>query len=255
MWKSGNETADLFLIALYLVACGDQSATQSTSASAPQQPTPEVQAPPASVVAPAKKKLVPAELPAVATGAVIDESTIAVTVRVDPADPKAQRNLLAGLQTALISLAKGQATRVVVAPGVYRDDASMLRFDAPVVRDTLLVIEAAAGGDVIWTGSDTVVDSTWQDDGAGLWSTPWSANFGNFTYPWGEPLGVGPRREMVFDGDQALLPVALETYAIEGHNQFPKPGEKVTWTSKVSLNPMATLQAGQFGVSDERKRL
>ena len=196
-----------------------------------------------------------AELVAVANGAVIDESSIGLTIRVDPADPAARPNILAGLQVALASLAKGVPTRVLIAPGTYRDDASMLRFDAPVVRDTLLVIEAAPGGAVCWTGADQLAETSWTDEGAGLWSTPWTAGFGNFTYPWGEPKGVGPRREMVFSADQALRPVAPETYAIEGHNQFPKPGEKVTLTSKVSLNPMATLQAGQFGVSDERKRL
>ena len=240
----------LLMGGLLLTGCSEPTAPEVSTAQA-TAPLP-AQPPPVPAV---QSVAASAELVAVATGAVVDESTIGLTIRVDPADPAARPNILAGLQVALGSLAKGVPTRVLIAPGTYRDDASMLRFDAPVVRDTLLVIEAAPGGAVCWSGADQLAEISWTDEGAGLWSTAWTAGFGNFTYPWGEPKGVGPRREMVFNGDQALRPVALETYAIEGHNQFPKPGEKVIWKPLEHRDPATALTVGQFGVSDERRRM
>lgn len=184
------------------------------------------------------------------TGALVDEKTVAAVVQVDPSRrvPGSVPTIKMGLEKTLETLRRGVPTKLQIQPGTYRESAIEVRFDEPVTRNTLLVIEAAPGGEVNWSGADMLPTNEWKDEGDGLWSHDWPQEFGNFAYPWSVPGVLGHRREMVWINGQSLRPVLLETYDVKGLAQFG--GTAVSWSYTGFLDPKKTLVPGTFGVAE-----
>lgn len=186
------------------------------------------------------------------TGALVQEQTVAAVVSVDATKRLAGSvpTIAEGLKKTRETLRRGIPTKITIGPGVYRESAADIRFDEPIVRDTLLVIEgtAVAAGDVVWSGADIFPASEWKNEGGGIWSHDWPYNFGNFAYPWSVPGVLGHRREMVWIAGQPLRPVLLETYDVKGLASF---GETpVSWTYTGFRTPQMALTAGTFGVAE-----
>jgi hypothetical protein len=188
------------------------------------------------------------------TGAVVDESSLRVTIDVDASGrtPSSMPTIAAGLERAAQHLAEGVPTRVRIHSGVYRETAEHVRLDAPGVRDTLLVIEAAGDGAVVWTGADAFTTG-WKDEGDGLYSHAWDHELGLYVDPWGVAHGVGPRREVATLDGRLLKPIALERYTARGLKDFPEPDQKVTFTYEATLDPREALAEGTFGVVERGK--
>ena len=186
------------------------------------------------------------------TGAIVDESSVRATVEVDASGKVAGSvaTLTAGLKRALETLKTGAPTRVRVHGGTYRESAMEVKFDDATARQTLLVIEAAPGARVTWSGADVFAAGEWTAEGDGLFSHPWPFEFGNFAYAWGAPGVLAHRREMLWlPGDVPLRPVLLETYEVKGLARFGS-SEPLSWTPRAFLDPKTTLKAGEFGVAE-----
>jgi hypothetical protein len=143
-------------------------------------------------------------------GAAVDESLAVATVYVDhgkSAAAKSGRGTRASpLSTigqaaavAVANNAKGIGTRILIAPGNYRERVDLIangkETSAPVI------FQAQPGGSVILTGSDLWVG--WDDLGHGLYAHPWPYAWGLAPYPSGWQGSVTlqdivRRREMVF---------------------------------------------------------
>lgn len=109
------------------------------------------------------------------------------------------------LAAALENNAKNIATKVSIAPGIYRERLS-LRFTG---RETEapLVFEATEKGKAVVSGSDVWTD--WKREADGSYSHAWPHKWGLAPVPdgWGQYLTLQPlvrRREMVFAGGRPL---------------------------------------------------
>ena len=152
------------------------------------------------------------------------------------------------MSAALPFLEKAEPVKILLAPGVYREALGELKFRGQAMR-TLLVIEGASHGKVIWSGAD--VFDGWKDEGGGVYSHAWTFNWGNWAYPWEAPEVLGQRAEMVFVDGKPLKQVLLETYdysisgTLEDHD---KRNQK--WIYHGFLNPMEALKIDTFGVAE-----
>ncbi len=192
------------------------------------------------------------------TGARIDESAVRAEVIVDPsapADSGVARTLAEGFARAREHLAEGTPTRLLLKAGLYRETATDLGLAEGTARDTLLVVEGEAHGRVVITGADLFPASAWQDLGDGLFVTAWPHRFGNASPDWGPPRLIGHRSEMVFLGDRPLRQIILDEYQVKGIGQSLSTLEraaKPSWTYQRTLDPRATLLAGEFGVTEHQ---
>jgi len=174
------------------------------------------------------------------TGAAINERQACAVITVTPATVRA------GLLKAQANLQAGVPTRVVFEPGVYRADASDLKWDAGKAHDTLLILEGTPGKTVL-SGADVFPLSTWKRQGD-LLVHDWPYRFGNFAPFWGPPNLIAYRREMAFVGNGAMRPEVLETYKIGGLGNWSSGG--VTYEYTGLRDPAKTLTPGSFGVTE-----
>ncbi len=182
------------------------------------------------------------------TGAQIDENTVQKIIRVDASGKKADTTSLAdGFQKAYDSLMRGVPTKLVLAPGIYRESAPALDWTAEPARSTMFVVEGE--GEVQWTGADVFPLSKWKNEGDGLYSHPWPHQFGNYAWRWDSNRAlVSQRSEMAFLNDRPLKPRILETYATTGVGLRTPKGEKITHTYSNFRDAKTILRPGEFGV-------
>lgn len=113
----------------------------------------------------------------------VDESAIQVTLYVDAAHGddandgttllNATKTIGAAMDKARQNVRNGIPTRVFIGNGTYRESFGTGTDDA-----TLLVIEGEEAGKVIVSGSDVFPASAWTDEGDGVYSLPWTHNWG-----------------------------------------------------------------------------
>jgi hypothetical protein len=139
-------------------------------------------------------------------GAAVDESLATATVYVDSSSKGGPGTKVSPLSTigqaaalAVANNAKRIGTRILIAPGTYRERIDLTtngkETDAPII------LQAQSGGAVILTGSDSWAG--WDDLGHGLYGHPWPYAWGLAPYPSGWQGNVTlqdivRRREMVF---------------------------------------------------------
>ncbi len=188
---------------------------------------------PAHAAAPIRTPGGPPMDAALITGANIDESKITSTLRVGPEHP--YKTIRAAFEAAIIQLKAGTPTRILIAPGLYREGE--LTLDARedrVLSETLLVIEAQNPGSVIMSGSDEFAPVDWSavkdEQGQVLY----------YEHPWPYVLGFNPggwqqfnpklpyehRSEMAFMNGQPLRQIMLEMYQYIPPRADPKNWEK-----------------------------
>ncbi|HMP08648.1 MAG TPA: right-handed parallel beta-helix repeat-containing protein, partial [Lacipirellulaceae bacterium] len=104
---------------------------------------------------------------------------------------------------------------------------------------------------VILSGADLSSAADWKDLGDGLFSHPWTEQWGHFTYRWGPPEPLGHRREMVIVDGQPLRQMVLERYDYDGHSYDDRRGaQDIRWQYREFLDPKTTLAPGAFGVAE-----
>jgi hypothetical protein len=212
-------------------------------------------------------------MPAVETPApqLPDESQVKVTLHVDQANPAAADQDGAGTEkqpfktiSAAITAAntgpmsKGQGTKVLVHPGVYRESVTMSGgyFDRDKMAMTtkpwtgvLLVLEGTKAGEVVISGSDLLDVSKFQpvEGLPGVYSAPWPYGFGFYDGRWGKynpPKQLGHRREMVFINGQALRQMMLDDWEYTRSTALTGSG---THIYKGTIGP-EILEPGCFGL-------
>ncbi len=119
--------------------------------------------------------------------------------------------------TAMRNIAKGFGTRIVVHPGVYREQISMNYHNKR--NDSLIVLEAEQPGTVIISGSD--LWSNWEEVKENtIYAHAWNYKWGLAVQPKGwKHLKLTPivrRREMVFVNGTALSQVLSIAEMTEG---------------------------------------
>jgi hypothetical protein len=124
----------------------------------------------------------------------LDELTFDREIRVSAAEPA---GLSDAMKQALAWQAEGHSTRVLLAPGLYRDSVALSQRNA---GDGVILIDAEEPGTAVLTGSDQVTQIS---EHAGFWRIPWHEKWGLGSAPpdYGDPnLRVADlmrRREMV----------------------------------------------------------
>jgi hypothetical protein len=87
----------------------------------------------------------------------------------------------------------GQDVKVVLVPGIYRSELRLPERDI-VAQNRIFAVEGARTngqtGNVVFSGSEEWKSDTWKDEGNGVYSHPWTKNWGGKT--------IAERREMVF---------------------------------------------------------
>lgn len=176
----------------------------------------------------------------------IDESTITATIHVAAPAPGAPRtradgsaarpflSINAARDAVHANLEAGIPTRLHIAPGTYREDLrQFVNFrtadNSPALRETLLVIEGAAPGEVIISGSIEKNDehdftpATWTavPGQPGLYRHPWPFGPNVDPGPWIDSYGFAllpgltQRSEMLWFDGRPLRQVLAETYRWE----------------------------------------
>ncbi len=183
----------------------------------------------------------------IARGATLDPATASVVVAVGPGAGMAP-TIREGLDRALPQLEAGTPVRIQLAAGTWREVV-----DQPTWSDkaatTLLVIEAAPGSEVEWSGADRIAAAAWRDEGDGIWSIPWTHDFGTFSYSWATPLPLGGRRELVRIDGRPLMPVLLERQKTEG-TWDAWSGKPIPFAFAGFTKPVDGLRPGQFAVAE-----
>jgi hypothetical protein len=210
-------------------------------------------------------------------GASVDESKIDRVIHVAGDLPSANdsndgldrnkpmKTFAAALQRAASTMSEGHSVKLLIAPGVYREgelslDASKLNEQAV---DAVLVIEAEKPDTVFFRGSEQVsADQGWEvvDAGKRIYRRDWPYQTLHAVNPnsWSPPIQIlSRRRVMMFVDGQWLAPVVLETYSHETKvTKFNRPAggvsniRNVTDTYTGFVDPVKTLQPGQFGVAE-----
>lgn len=172
-----------------------------------------------------------------------DESRIKVVVNVDGSNPSASdeeapgrgkadrpfKSILAAGARVIALLGEGKPTKLLIAPGVYREDLTTfmrLKHESDAVRKTPLVIEGAGKGAVILKGSVEAGDgadyhaSNWKlvPGSSNIYSHEWKPRWGVNPGPWADrsgmpTLGVAARREAIFLDGRPLLQMEAERFA------------------------------------------
>lgn len=195
-----------------------------------------------------------AELPDVAdvTGAVIDESVVERVYHVDQGTGDdahsglsrelAFRTITKGLRAALAAIEQGIATKVLIRPGIYREAAGTLDCTPGKARHTLLVVEGAERGKVIWEGSDVFAPATWQHLGNGLYAHDWPHDFGHHFLNNARQELLGHRGELVFVNAEPQKQIILEEHEYINEDR--------SYRYKGFLRPEEVMWQGTFGVAE-----
>jgi hypothetical protein len=224
--------------------------------------------------------------PQAITGAVIDETQVAVTLHVDPvADPGGDgtelqplRDFEASLPLVREILQAGRGVRVLLAEGVYREGFSVgdAMDDWSIVGNQLgeaavappLVFEAAAGARVIFDGTDPFPLSEWESAGQTAAGAPIYRRPLPVELPWDRKhygahnprLPLGYRPELAFIGDAPLRQVMLEQYPdVPTRGRGRSPGTSSTRarcrsSSRSSPEPLAWCSAPPMSSSSMSAR-
>jgi|GEM_PF-2684588 len=178
-----------------------------------------------------------------------DESQVQQTLYVNKASTAATQNGSSSapyktIMGAVNAWNRTTPTKILVYPGTYRETVNV-----PGNNSTLLVIEGTAKGSVVVSGSDEYTPAAWTSLGDGLYSHPWTENFGNYDGVSGKHNPsklLGHRREMVFINGQLQNQVILEDYT---YTPNTTSGGQGTWAYKGFLGT-GVLGAGTFGVAE-----
>ncbi|MEM8532067.1 MAG: right-handed parallel beta-helix repeat-containing protein [Chloroflexota bacterium] len=209
------------------------------------------------------------------TGAQIDESSIQKTYYVDQTMGNDNNNgetaqtalatITTGLTKSRDSVEQGIPTKLLIAPGVYREGdwednaiwniagqdwawGKGTKEGAERAKNTLFVMEGTEPDKVIISGSDVFAANEWKATGDGVYEHDWpydipmyAGNLGRYN----PQEVIGHRREMLFINGQPLKQILLEEYDYSvGEN-----GEG-SWRYTGARNPKNVLTRGTFGVAD-----
>lgn len=185
-------------------------------------------------------------------GAQIDESAIQQLLRVDPSGGGDYLTIAEAWNKVIDNLAKGVPTKLLLAPGTYREAMPIVSVvGKPAIRDTLLVIEGAGPEKTIWTGSYQTTPADWRQEGNGLYSTSWKHDWGNFCFVWEAPNVPGHRSEMVFVNGELMTQVLLEWYDYQRDGKLSDHGNRQhSWSYVRFRDPATTLVPSTFGVAE-----
>lgn len=199
------------------------------------------------------------------TGAEIDESQINQIIYVDVNNPNASDRNLASANKPLKSLGaaiekakqylnRGESTKIIFAPGIYREGELVIDGEQlnPQAKDAVLIIEGL-NQDVIISGAEAWHSSSWnmvRSNGIIYYEKDWLYDFGNNGGAWGKynpQKLIGHRSEMVFVNGQPLKQVLLEKYSYTTSDSYEGKG---TYGYLGYEQPDNTLQPGTFGIAE-----
>ena len=199
-------------------------------------------------------------------GAQIDESQIKHTINVNinhlnasnsnfGSKQRPLKTLSSALEKAKEYLRKGEGTKIIIHPGIYREGELVINGQdlEPQGQDALLVIQGSEKGKVIISGSEVWQLNTWdlvQVGDVAYYQHDWHYDFGNHGGPWGKhgPKEViGHRSEMVFVNGKPLKQVLLENY----HYTWPDSFDGTGTHEYIGFNkPEDVLKPNYFGVAE-----
>lgn len=199
-------------------------------------------------------------------GAQINEQQAFVELLVDPSAAQAQGknnsdsatptfpSISKALKAAYSSLVEGQAVRIRIAAGTYREKGPNLRWSKGKASSTPLVIEAIEPGKVTWSGADESKLSQWEDLGDGLYKKAWAHDFGTFTLGWGSKFTIGHRSEMAFvDGELYQQTLIEDLVAIYPDKRNLFSNAKPSYEYRGFLDPADHLKTSHFGVAEREE--
>jgi hypothetical protein len=158
------------------------------------------------------------------------------------------KTLNAAFKQAKAHLDAGEATKIVIGAGNYRETLGHQVLTGRA-KDTLLVLEGAGADKTTWSGSEVWSAPKWKSLGNGIYVADWPYEWGNHSYPWETPRVLGHRSEMVFVNGQLLRQVLLEDYDFSRTGDMIDHGNRqATWTYRGFQDPAKTLTIGSFGV-------
>ncbi len=163
-------------------------------------------------------------------------------------------NIKAALAQADTLINQGRSVKVLIAEGVYREDAITLRPNTQGAQ-ALLVIEGAGKGKVVISGSDEFAAKEWKPSVDGIRKHSWKHSFGNFAYFWEGHTLVSHRSEQVFVNGKPLRQKILENYdyRLNALDNLSTPKDFVPneWHYSHFTKPQAALDEGTFGVAEK----
>ncbi|WP_051036059.1 right-handed parallel beta-helix repeat-containing protein [Stanieria cyanosphaera] len=199
------------------------------------------------------------------TAAQIDENKISQIIHVNINDPNASdhnsasstqplKSLSAALEKAKQYLNRGESTKIILDPGLYREGELVIDGEqlTPQAKDAVLVIEGR-NEEVIISGAETWHPSSWKTvkrNGIVYYEKDWLYDFGNNGGAWGEynpPDVIAHRSEMVFVNGQPLKQVLLEKYSYTTPNDYQGKG---TYNYLGYEQPDHVIEPGTFGIAE-----
>jgi hypothetical protein len=205
-------------------------------------------------------------------GAQVDEKKVENNLFVNPTSALAKdtnsgteaaplRTFAMALEKAKALIAQGVATRIVLAPGVYREGGWQLDGEKVGGKavDTPLIIAGAEPGRVIFSGADTAgwEPKTWVlvDAAKKIYKHNWTHNWGPSDAMYYKPDNtLAQRREMLFVNGQRLSQKLIENVVYKPGGWTPKVDDEGmrgagNWSNEGYLGP-DVLQPGEFGVAE-----
>ena len=138
---------------------------------------------------------------------------------------------------------QGTGVKVIVKPGVYRETVTISNYRS---TGAALTVQADSPGTAVIAGSDVL--SNWNDQGNGIYTHSWSANFGACPVPSGWPTTfaeIGRRTEMLYVNGKPLTQV-MSSSALKPGTFFVNEGSNTISAypdASVDMNS-ATVEAG-----------
>lgn len=151
------------------------------------------------------------------------------------------KSIQAGIDLAATRRKVGEAARVVIAPGVYREH---IHIGHSTADSPPLVVEAAQPGTVRVTGTDAMPG--WAATGPGIYSRPWPHN-------WSTASGVSEivgRREIAFHNGTILRQVLSSTQLQPGTFYVDELADRISVAVAGGLPPIV-----EVGVRPQALRL
>lgn len=160
--------------------------------------------------------------------------TFDATIYVEPDHPRASdrnigtaemplKSLQGGIFAAVQNKRDGYSTRVVIAPGTYRERLNMETYtnwqENQPDNEAVMLFEAREPGTVILSGSDEWADGWTLDPHANAWVHDWPYVWGVSPNPWQgyrELAEISRRREMIFLDGQPLQQVLSKRDLVAG---------------------------------------
>jgi hypothetical protein len=153
------------------------------------------------------------------------------------------RTIQAAINEANSSNRDGVSVKVIVNPGVYRESVTIGSYRS---TGASLTVEAASTGKAVIAGSDVL--SNWNDQGNGIYTHAWTANFGACDVPSGWPTNfaeIARRTEMLYVNGKPLTQV-MSTSQLKPGTFFASEAGNTVYAypdSSVDLNN-ATVETG-----------